>query len=71
MARLAIQGSPKTYTKKGDSGKEVVSKFCPNCGSTILSEAFPEDVQALYKTLSAAYASQNIINLKLVADLGQ
>jgi hypothetical protein len=39
--------------------------------STILSEAFPEDVQALYKTLSGAYASQNIINLKLVADLGQ
>ena len=39
--------------------------------STILSEGFPEDVQALYKTLSAAYASQNIINLKLVADLGQ
>jgi hypothetical protein len=39
--------------------------------STILSEAFPEDVQALYKTLSAAYASQNILNLKLVSDLGQ
>ena len=39
QAALAIQGSPKTYTKKGDSGKEIVSKFCPNCGSTILSEA--------------------------------
>ena len=39
QSALAIQGSPKTYTKKGDSGKEVISKFCPNCGSTILSEA--------------------------------
>lgn len=35
---LSIQGTPKTFTKKGDSGKEVVSKFCPNCGSTLLSE---------------------------------
>jgi hypothetical protein len=39
QAALSIQGSPKTYTKKGDSGREIVSKFCPNCGSTILSEA--------------------------------
>ena len=38
QAALAIQGSPKTYTSKGDSGKEVVARFCPNCGSTILSE---------------------------------
>ncbi len=35
---LSIQGTTKTFVKKGDSGKEVISKFCPNCGSTILSE---------------------------------
>jgi hypothetical protein len=35
---LSIEGSPKAYAKKGDSGKEVTSKFCPNCGSTLLSE---------------------------------
>src|SRR5579859_3643119 len=35
---LHIQGSPKTYSSKGDSGKEVVARFCPNCGSTITSE---------------------------------
>ena len=34
----AIQGSPKSYASKGDSGKEVIARFCPNCGSTILSE---------------------------------
>jgi len=39
--------------------------------STILAEAFPKDVQALYKALADAYASQNILNLSLVAELGQ
>jgi hypothetical protein len=38
QAALAIQGSPKSYAATGDSGKPNVSKFCPNCGSTILSE---------------------------------
>jgi hypothetical protein len=37
-AALSIQGSPKTYAAKGDSGNENARKFCPNCGSTILSE---------------------------------
>jgi hypothetical protein len=35
--------------------------------STILAEAFPNEVQALYRQYAEAYASgQNIINLKLV-----
>ena len=38
QAALAIQGSPKSYAATGDSGKANISKFCPNCGSTILSE---------------------------------
>jgi hypothetical protein len=38
QAALKIEGSPKTFAHKGDSGKNVVSRFCPNCGSTILSE---------------------------------
>jgi hypothetical protein len=37
-ASLSIEGSPKTYTQAGDSGKNVTAKFCPNCGSTLLSE---------------------------------
>lgn len=37
--------------------------------STILSEAFPQEVQALYKTYSDAYVSQNLINLSLLLDL--
>ncbi len=38
QAALTIQGSAKSYAATGDSGKSNVSKFCPNCGSTILSE---------------------------------
>jgi hypothetical protein len=40
--------------------------------STILAEAFPQEVQALYKQYAEAYASgQNFVNLSLVADLGK
>ena len=40
--------------------------------STILSEAFPTEVQAIFKQYSEAYASgQNFVNLTLVADLGK
>ena len=37
-AALSIQGPTKTYAATGDSGNETIRKFCPNCGSTILSE---------------------------------
>ena len=40
--------------------------------STILAEAFPDEVQALYKQYADAYASgQNFVNLALVSDLGK
>jgi pyruvate/2-oxoglutarate dehydrogenase complex dihydrolipoamide acyltransferase (E2) component len=40
--------------------------------STILSEAFPTEVQTLYKQYADAYASgQNFVNLSLVSDLGK
>jgi hypothetical protein len=38
QAAVSIEGAPKTYARKGDSGKENVRRLCPNCGSTILSE---------------------------------
>ena len=39
--------------------------------STILAEAFPTEVQQLYKSYAEAYASgQNYVNLKLVTALG-
>src|SRR4051812_12057966 len=40
--------------------------------STILAEAFPTEVQALYKQYAEAYASgQNFVNLSLVTDLAK
>jgi hypothetical protein len=40
--------------------------------STILNEAFPTEVQALYKQYADAYASgQNFVNLTLVTDMGK
>jgi hypothetical protein len=40
--------------------------------STILAEAFPQDVQTLYKQYADAYAQgQNFVNLALVSDLGK
>jgi len=37
-ASLTVEGTTKTYTGKGDSGGTVASRFCPECGSTIVSE---------------------------------
>jgi len=34
---LSLQGSLKTFSARGDSGKEVHRQFCPECGSTITS----------------------------------
>ncbi len=40
--------------------------------STILAEAFPQDVQTLFKQYADSYASgQNFVNLDLVQDLGK
>jgi hypothetical protein len=40
--------------------------------STILAEAFPKDVQQLYKDFADAYASgQNVVSLNLVSAFGQ
>jgi hypothetical protein len=38
-ANVSIQGELKTYDDKGDSGKAVLRRFCPNCGSGIMAEA--------------------------------
>ena len=35
---LSLQGSLKTFSARGDSGKEVHRRFCPECGSSIVEE---------------------------------
>ena len=37
-ATVSIQGSTKAYTRQGDSGQDIVNRFCPNCGSTVAIE---------------------------------
>jgi hypothetical protein len=36
---LSMQGTLKTFNDRGESGKAVYRRFCPECGSPILSEA--------------------------------
>jgi len=36
---LSVQGDLKTFEYKGDSGKAMLRRFCPNCGSTVMDEA--------------------------------
>ncbi len=37
-AALSIEGTPRRYTKKGDSGQDVTRVFCPTCGGPLVSE---------------------------------
>ena len=34
-----VTGTLKTFTKTGDSGKQIHRRFCPECGSGIVEEA--------------------------------
>jgi hypothetical protein len=36
---LTLTGTLKTFTKRGDSGKAIHRRFCPECGSGVLDEA--------------------------------
>ena len=37
-ASLEVRGALKTFRDTGDSGKDVYRRFCPECGSPILTE---------------------------------
>jgi hypothetical protein len=37
-AAVSLEGAQRTYTTIGDSGQQVVNRFCPNCGSTAVIE---------------------------------
>jgi hypothetical protein len=36
-ATLSVQGTPKAFAVKGQSGNSVHRSFCPDCGSTLMS----------------------------------
>jgi hypothetical protein len=33
-----LQGTPKTYANRGDSGADILRNFCPDCGSALYFE---------------------------------
>jgi hypothetical protein len=39
QSALTVQGQVKTYADRGDSGKAMYRRFCPDCGSTLMEEA--------------------------------
>ena len=53
---LSVQGDLKTFDDRGDSGKILFRRFCPECGSSIMdeAEAMPGVVMILTGTLDDA-----------------
>ena len=53
---LNVQGTLKTFTGRGDSGKATYRRFCPECGSALIDEAevMPDVVMILAGTLDDA-----------------
>src|SRR5882724_2171463 len=53
---LNIQGTLKTFTGRGDSGKATYRRFCPECGSALIDEAeiMPDVAMILAGTLDDA-----------------
>jgi hypothetical protein len=50
---LNVQGALKTFNDRGDSGKILFRRFCPECGSSVMdeAEAMPNVVMILTGTL--------------------
>ena len=53
---LTVTGPVKTYRDQGDSGKAMLRRFCPECGSSLYdsAEAMPDLVMVLTGTLDDA-----------------
>jgi len=67
---LTESGTPKTISKKADSGKEITSHFCPDCGTTVFrtGESFPQAVVIKAGVLdSKDWASENVPKAELFA----
>ena len=53
---LSVQGALKTFDDRGDSGRTVHRRFCPECGSAITTErqARPDTTIVMAGTLDDA-----------------
>jgi hypothetical protein len=56
LAALQVEGEVKTFRDQGDSGKALLRRFCPECGSSLFYEAegMPGLVMVLTGTLDDA-----------------
>ena len=52
-AALSVEGNLKTFNDRGDSGKTLYRRFCPECGASVMdeAEAMPGVVMILSGTL--------------------
>jgi hypothetical protein len=52
-AALSLAGNLKTFNDRGDSGKTLYRRFCPECGASVIdeAEAMPGVVMILSGTL--------------------
>ena len=52
-AALSVAGDLKTFSDRGDSGKALYRRFCPECGASVIdeAEAMPGVVMILSGTL--------------------
>ena len=52
-AAMSVTGTLKSYQDRGDSGKAMARRFCPECGSSLfdVAEAVPDAVMVLAGTL--------------------
>lgn len=52
-AALSVEGNLKTFNDRGDSGKPLYRRFCPECGASVMdeAEAMPGVVMILSGTL--------------------
>jgi hypothetical protein len=53
---LSVQGTLKTFNDRGDSGKMLYRRFCPECGSSVTGEAevMPDVLMIMAGTLDDA-----------------
>ena len=48
LSKFQLLGEPKIYMKVGDSGREVMTAFCGNCGSALYSQRGDADYVDLH-----------------------
>jgi hypothetical protein len=64
-AAISQQGKLTTYQDTGDSGKPVFRRFCPTCGSGVLTnaEALPDMTLVLVGTLDDTAAFNPVVEI--------